>query len=127
MSERIPSLYVKDILSCIERIQLYTSDYSFNDFTANFMTVEACLYNFHIIGEAVTKLPENIKDAEPHVPWKLIKGMRNRLMNILEPIFPQFGVLSKMNCLLSKLTWKIFIKSFYKKENNITIFCPNRE
>jgi uncharacterized protein with HEPN domain len=81
MSERIPSLYVKDILNCIERIQLYTSDYSFNDFTANFRTVEACLYNFHIIGEAVTKLPENIKDAEPHVPWKLIKGMRNRLIH----------------------------------------------
>jgi|SRR6266487_2133752 len=81
MSERIPSLLIKDILNCIERIQLYTTNYSFDDFTANFMTVEACLYNFHIIGEAVAKLSEDIKSAEPQVPWKLIKGMRNRLIH----------------------------------------------
>src|SRR5215210_3567485 len=81
MSDRNPSLLITDILNCINRIQLYTQNCSFDDFTANFMVAEACLYNLHVIGEAVTKLPDDVKDPAPHVSWKLIKGMRNRLIH----------------------------------------------
>lgn len=45
------------------------------------MAVEACLYNIQIIGEAVSHLPAGIKTENPHIPWKLIKGMRNRLIH----------------------------------------------
>ena len=45
------------------------------------MAVEACLYNIQIIGEAVSKLPEDIKEKNPQIPWGLIKGMRNRLIH----------------------------------------------
>ena len=43
--------------------------------------LEACLYNIQVIGEAVSKLPDDIKKSEPGVPWTLIKGMRNRLIH----------------------------------------------
>ncbi|MEX2233934.1 MAG: HepT-like ribonuclease domain-containing protein [Cyclobacteriaceae bacterium] len=52
MSRRIPSLIIKDILTCIEHLHDYTADLSFDDFASNFMVVEACLYNIQIIGEA---------------------------------------------------------------------------
>lgn len=81
MSNRLPSRIVNDILSCIGHLQHYTANLSFNDIKGNFMVVEACLYNIHIIGEAVTQLDEDIKLSEPHVPWVLIKGMRNRLIH----------------------------------------------
>ena len=81
MSKRLPSIVVKDILHCIERIQLYTNNLSFEDFSSNFMAVEACLYNIQIIGEAVTHLAEDIKQKETNIPWVLIKGMRNRLIH----------------------------------------------
>ena len=45
------------------------------------MVVEACLYNIQVIVEAVTKLPDDIKNNEPQIPWALIKGMRNRLIH----------------------------------------------
>lgn len=45
------------------------------------MIVEACLYNIQIIGEAVSKLPEDVKEAELQIPWVSIKGMRNRLIH----------------------------------------------
>jgi uncharacterized protein with HEPN domain len=45
------------------------------------MVLEACLYNIQVIGEAVSKLPDDIKKSEPGVPWTLIKGMRNRLIH----------------------------------------------
>lgn len=81
MSDRKPSAYIKDILNSIDRIQLYSSRLSFNEFSSNFMAVEACLYNIQVIGEAVTRLPDDIKETNTHVPWILIKGMRNRLIH----------------------------------------------
>ena len=45
------------------------------------MFVEACLYNIQIIGEAVSKLPEDVKKGEPQIAWASIKRMRNRLIH----------------------------------------------
>ena len=81
MSERKPSLIIEDILTCIQHIQSYTTNVSFDQFSAHYMTVEACLYNIQVIGEAAARLPENIKDDNPQIPWPLIKGMRNRLIH----------------------------------------------
>src|SRR5438477_11884524 len=81
MSRRMPSVVVNDILHSIERIQLYTIDLSFDDFSANFMAVEACLYNIQVIGEAVAQLTDDVKANQPQIPWNLIKGMRNRLIH----------------------------------------------
>jgi uncharacterized protein with HEPN domain len=45
------------------------------------MTVEACLYNIQVIGEAVSLLPKDIKKENPGIKWAAIKGMRNRLIH----------------------------------------------
>ena len=81
MPERKPSVIINDILKCISHIQLFTADISFNEFADNYMITEACLYNIQVIGEAVSKLPDEIKDNESQIPWQLIKGMRNRLIH----------------------------------------------
>jgi uncharacterized protein with HEPN domain len=81
MSKRTPSIVVSDILRCIEHIEVYTAKLSFDEFSVNFMVIEACLYNIQIIGEAVNQLAEDVKVANPQIPWALIKGMRNRLIH----------------------------------------------
>jgi uncharacterized protein with HEPN domain len=81
MPERKPSAIIKDILNCIGHVQIYTSNLSFDEFSKNFMAVEACLYNIQIIGEAVSQLSPDIKENETLIPWVLIKGMRNRLIH----------------------------------------------
>ena len=81
MSERKPVLIIGDILQGIANIESFTVHLSFEEFSANFMISHACLYNIQVIGEAVTKLPADIKNNEPQIPWKLITGMRNRLIH----------------------------------------------
>jgi uncharacterized protein with HEPN domain len=81
MSNRLPSLVINDILYCIDHIQSYTSGLSFESFASNYLVIEACLYNVQIIGEAVSQLPDDIKDRNKDIPWALIKGMRNRLIH----------------------------------------------
>lgn len=75
MSKRIPSVVVGDILRCIGHVESYTQKLTFEDFSSNFMVIEACLYNIQIIGEAVNQLTDDVRDANPQVPWSLIKGM----------------------------------------------------
>ncbi len=74
MPERKPSAIINDILNCINHITLYTGNLSFDEFSKNFMVVEACLYNIQIIGEAVSHLPNEVKEKETSIPWTLIKG-----------------------------------------------------
>lgn len=45
------------------------------------MAVESCLYNIQVLGEAVSKLPADVKEKKTQIPWVLIKGMRNRLIH----------------------------------------------
>ena len=42
MSSRKPSIIINDILTCIDHIELYTSALSFDEFSSNFMVIEAC-------------------------------------------------------------------------------------
>lgn len=81
MSERKASALINDILNCISHISLYTDGLSSETFAADYMVLEACLYNMQVIGEAVSKLPADIKKSELNIPWSLIKGMRNRLIH----------------------------------------------
>lgn len=81
MSERSSFDLFRDILHCISRLNEYTADLPYDTFSENFMVQEACLYNLQIIGEVVSKLPKEIKDEAPSVPWNLMKGMRNRLIH----------------------------------------------
>jgi uncharacterized protein with HEPN domain len=60
MSKRLPSLVINDILYCIDHVELYTSNLTFEHFSTNFMVVEACLYNIQIIGEGVAQLSSPI-------------------------------------------------------------------
>ena len=45
------------------------------------MVIEACLYNLQVMGEALSKIPDNIKNSNSEIPWALIKGTRNRLIH----------------------------------------------
>jgi uncharacterized protein with HEPN domain len=45
-------LFIEDILTCIEKIERYTSNVSFEGFSRNDMAVDAVIRNFETIGEA---------------------------------------------------------------------------
>ena len=63
--KRDPRLFLRDILTAIDRIEEYTRGLSFREFSANQMVIDAVIRNFEVIGEAVKKLPEELKENNP--------------------------------------------------------------
>jgi len=74
-------LFIEDILTCIEKIERYTSNVSFEEFCGNDMAVDAVIRNFEIIGEAVKKIPEEIRMKYADVEWKEAAGFRDVLIH----------------------------------------------
>jgi uncharacterized protein with HEPN domain len=81
MSKRDADILLEDILQAIEKIARYTENYELKHFIADDKTIDAVVRNIEIIGEAVSKLPDELKEANSDVEWKRIKGMRNRIVH----------------------------------------------
>ena len=78
---RSDEVYLQDILESIEIILTYTEDKTEYEFVNDQMLQDAVTRRFEIIGEASTKISESIKDKNPGVQWRLMKGMRNKLIH----------------------------------------------
>jgi len=48
-------------------------------FREDWRTRDAVLHNLEVIGEAVKRLPDEMKDSIPGIPWKRIAGFRDVL------------------------------------------------
>jgi uncharacterized protein with HEPN domain len=50
-------------------------------FLTDVKTQSAILHQFMVIGEAVKRLSPTLRDNHPSVPWRLIAGMRDKLIH----------------------------------------------
>ncbi|MCD6268491.1 MAG: DUF86 domain-containing protein [Thermotogaceae bacterium] len=81
MSKRSVKCYLQDILDAIEKIKKYTAKVDYEMFSKNQMMIDAVLMNIAIIGESVKKIPEDVKERYPDIPWKDIAGMRDKVIH----------------------------------------------
>jgi uncharacterized protein with HEPN domain len=70
-----------DILEASQRIRSYTDGLSLSDLRADQKTIDAVVRNLEVMGEAIKKLPAEIRDRHPDVPWKKIAGLRDILIH----------------------------------------------
>lgn len=81
MSERDIQLYLDDILDSGNAVMEYVKGMSSDDFCNDRKTYSAVVREFEIIGEAVGKLPDELKQKHPVVQWQDIKDFRNLLVH----------------------------------------------
>lgn len=68
---------LKEIIGFADEVRLYVTsagEQNFYDDRRTQLIAEALL---HRIGEAVSRLPDDLTLAHPEVEWRMIKGMRN--------------------------------------------------
>ena len=75
------SLYIKDILDCIERVEEFVGDMNFDEFLADDKTSSAVVRKLEIIGEATKNIPKSITQKYEEIPWKEMARMRDKIIH----------------------------------------------
>ncbi len=81
MSKRKLDVYLQDILESIEQIQEYLDGIDEEEFYKNSEKQDAVLRRLEIIGEAVKRIPDDIRDEYEEVPWRKIAGIRDIIIH----------------------------------------------
>lgn len=69
------------MLQCCQNILIFTEGKDINSFLNDPVTIRAVAFELITLGEAVRSLPGDIKEANPHIPWAAIQGIRNILVH----------------------------------------------
>lgn len=84
MSEGEPRewrFYVDDMIRCCEKVMVYTEGLDQQAFVGSALNYDATLRNLELIGEAATRIPEQVRKAHADVPRRMIIATRNRLIH----------------------------------------------
>lgn len=76
LGDRVRLLHILDAIAAIEA---YTA--GIEDFASNPVTFDATVRQLSIIGEACSKLSEELKNKYPDVEWRPIIGLRNIIVH----------------------------------------------
>jgi uncharacterized protein with HEPN domain len=73
--------YLNDILEAIVNIKRFLTGIDYPTFTEDIKTQYAVIRALEIIGEASKKIPNEIKENYPWIPWRFMAGMRDKLIH----------------------------------------------
>ena len=76
---RSDQLYIEDILDSINAIESYLDGLNYDAFIENRMVYAATIRELEIIGEAIGKISQTIKETYTDIDYRTIKDFRNVL------------------------------------------------
>jgi uncharacterized protein with HEPN domain len=74
--------YVDDMIGFASKILAYTEGLDQHAFEENTLVYDATLRNLELIGEAATRIPEDVRARTAEtIPWRMVIATRNRLIH----------------------------------------------
>jgi len=73
--------YIEDIIEAMNDAMSFVEGMEYDDFLNDRKTIYAVIRAIEIIGEAVKKIPELVKNRYPQIPWRDMAGMRDKLIH----------------------------------------------
>lgn len=79
-------IILEKIIKYISKILDYTKEKEYSDFINDSILVEACVFNLSQIGELANKVDKMFQEASPSVPWRILYGLRNKIVHDYEGV-----------------------------------------
>ena len=73
--------YLDDMIAFAEKVMTYTDGLEQQAFVDSGLNYDATVRNLELIGEAATHIPEAVRQAHAHIPWRQVIATRNRLIH----------------------------------------------
>jgi len=73
--------YIEDTIEAMDDAMRFVKGMEYNDFVKDRKTIYAVIRAIEVIGEAVKKIPDSVKNRYPKIPWKDMAGMRDKLIH----------------------------------------------
>ncbi|WP_318700175.1 MULTISPECIES: DUF86 domain-containing protein [unclassified Roseofilum] len=73
--------YLRDILEAINAAEIFVIGFDFDTFESDQKTIFAVTHAVEIIGKASKQIPPEFKEQYPHIPWKEVAGMRDKMIH----------------------------------------------
>lgn len=73
--------YITDALNAMTSAESFIEGMEFETFRNDNKTIFAVIRALEIVGEAVKRIPESIRQQYPQIPWKAMAGMRDKLIH----------------------------------------------
>ncbi|HVS10440.1 MAG TPA: DUF86 domain-containing protein [Planctomycetota bacterium] len=74
---RPDELYLRDLLAAAESITRFLRDVEERDFLQDELLQSAVLQKLTVIGEAATRVSDDLRSGHPEIEWRTIVGLRN--------------------------------------------------
>ncbi|MDD6483907.1 MAG: DUF86 domain-containing protein [Clostridiales bacterium] len=79
-------IIVEKIIKYTDKIIDYTKNCTYESFSENTILVDACVFNLSQIGELANKIDDDFASANSHIPWRVLYGLRNRIVHDYEGV-----------------------------------------
>ncbi|MBN1538055.1 MAG: DUF86 domain-containing protein [Anaerolineales bacterium] len=73
--------YLQDIFEYAEKVQNFVAGMLEDDFLQDEKTVFAVIRALEVLGEASKKIPQEVREKYPNVPWREMAGTRDKLIH----------------------------------------------
>lgn len=73
--------FLRDLLEHAEKATEFIAAMTADDFLRDEKTVFAVIRALEVVGEAAKKIPDDVRERYPAVPWREMSGLRDKLIH----------------------------------------------
>ena len=73
--------FLEDIRAAAMKAQAFVAGMTYDSFAADDKTAFAVVRALELIGEAAKRIPQDVRDQNPDVPWRSMAGIRDKLIH----------------------------------------------